>query len=60
MVTITTVGYGDMSPVTTVARTFATLEALTGQVYLIILVARLVGLHLLHQGMVDADDKLKE
>jgi hypothetical protein len=50
MVTMTTVGYGDMSPVTTIARTFATLEALTGQVYLTILVARLVGMHLVGQG----------
>lgn len=48
MVTMTTVGYGDMSPVTTVARTFATLEAVAGQVYLTILVARLVGMHLVH------------
>jgi hypothetical protein len=46
---MTTVGYGDMTPVTTTARTLATLEALVGQVYLTILVARLVGLHLLHQ-----------
>jgi hypothetical protein len=49
MVTMTTVGYGDMAPVTTEARTFATLEALVGQVYLTILVARLVGMHLLHK-----------
>jgi voltage-gated potassium channel Kch len=56
MVTMTTVGYGDMSPVTTVARTFATLEALTGQVYLTILVARLVGMHLVGQGKEDSTD----
>ena len=56
MVTMTTVGYGDMSPVTTTARTFATLEALTGQVYLTILVARLVGMHLMGQGKEDPAD----
>jgi voltage-gated potassium channel len=56
MVTMTTVGYGDMTPVTTVARTFATLEALTGQVYLTILVARLVGMHLVQQGRVESND----
>lgn len=55
MVTMTTVGYGDMAPVTTVARTFATLEALTGQIYLTILVARLVGMHLVHQGNADSN-----
>jgi len=60
MVTMTTVGYGDMSPVTTVARTFATLEALAGQVYLTILVARLVGMHLVHQGKVDAGGKQEQ
>ncbi|MGD9018632.1 MAG: potassium channel family protein [Desulfuromonadales bacterium] len=49
MVTMTTVGYGDMAPVTTVAQTLATTEALVGQVYLTILVARLVGMFLMHQ-----------
>ena len=49
LVTITTVGYGDMSPVTTEAQTFATLEAIIGQVYLTILVARLVGMYLVNQ-----------
>ncbi|MBW2512155.1 MAG: two pore domain potassium channel family protein, partial [Deltaproteobacteria bacterium] len=43
------VGYGDMAPVTTVAQTLATTEALVGQVYLTILVARLVGMFLMHQ-----------
>ena len=49
LVTVTTVGYGDMAPVSTAARTCASLEAIMGQVYLTILVARLVGMHLLHQ-----------
>lgn len=48
LVTMTTVGYGDMAPVTTVARSFATTEAIIGQLYLTILVARLVGLYLVH------------
>jgi hypothetical protein len=38
-----------MAPVTTVAQTLATTEALVGQVYLTILVARLVGMFLMHQ-----------
>jgi hypothetical protein len=42
-ITLTTVGYGDMTPVSTPARTFAWLEALTGQFYLAVLVAGLVG-----------------
>lgn len=49
LVTMTTVGYGDMSPVSPEARTLATLEALVGQIYLTILVARLVGMHLVYQ-----------
>ncbi|MCK4509760.1 MAG: hypothetical protein KAU27_14525 [Desulfuromonadales bacterium] len=49
LVTMTTVGYGDMSPVTTVARTFASMEAIIGQLYLTILVARLVGMYLVVQ-----------
>jgi len=49
MVTITTVGYGDMAPVSTEAQTFATIEALIGQIYLTILVARLVGMYMFNQ-----------
>jgi len=49
LVTMTTVGYGDMAPLTTEAQTLATLEALIGQIYLTILVARLVGMFLMNQ-----------
>ena len=45
-VTLTTAGYGDVVPVSAVARTFAMLEAVTGQMYTTILIARLVGLHI--------------
>jgi hypothetical protein len=44
-VTLTTLGYGDVVPVTKPARTLATLEAMTGQLYLAIVIARLVGMH---------------
>ena len=43
-VTMTTVGYGDITPVTPAARSLAILEALLGQFYVAVLVARLVGL----------------
>lgn len=49
LVTMTTVGYGDMSPLTKEAQTLATMEALIGQIYLTILVARLVGMYLVTQ-----------
>jgi voltage-gated potassium channel len=42
-ITLTTVGYGDVTPLSTPARTCAWLEALTGQFYLAVLVAGLVG-----------------
>ncbi|MEL7536823.1 MAG: potassium channel family protein [Pseudomonadota bacterium] len=50
-VTLTTLGYGDISPTSDAARGLAILEATTGQIYLTVLVGRLVGLHLAnHQG----------
>lgn len=42
--TLTTVGYGDIVPVLPVARTLAMGEAFAGQLYLAVLVARLVAL----------------
>ncbi len=43
-VTLTTLGYGDVTPKSASARTLATVEALVGQLYLVILIARLVSL----------------
>lgn len=45
-VTLTTMGYGDIMPVHPLARALAVLEALTGQLYLAILLARLVSLEI--------------
>jgi voltage-gated potassium channel len=45
LVTITTVGYGDITPSTPAARAFANLESVVGQLYLVIQVAWLVGMH---------------
>lgn len=44
-VTLTTLGYGDIYPARDVSRILAMLEATLGQLYLVILVARLVGLY---------------
>lgn len=44
-VTLTTLGYGDIAPVTHAARVLAGFEAVVGQFYLTILVAALVGMH---------------
>ena len=48
--TLTTVGYGDIVPHSGAARTLAVLEAVTGQIYLTVLIARLVGLHIVNTG----------
>ena len=45
-VTMTTLGYGDVVPVSSASRMLAAIEAVTGQLYLAVLVARLVGLHI--------------
>ena len=47
LVTITTLGYGDIVPVNPFARTLAMMEALVGQLYPAILLARLVSLYIL-------------
>jgi hypothetical protein len=44
-VTLTTLGYGDITPVTTMARSLSFLEAVIGQLYLVVQVAWLVGVH---------------
>jgi hypothetical protein len=49
-VTLTTLGYGDVTPLSGPARSFSYVEALTGQLYLAVLIARLVGLHIAHSG----------
>ncbi|MBC03266.1 MAG: hypothetical protein CMJ34_08195 [Phycisphaerae bacterium] len=46
--TITTLGYGDITPRGEFARSLANFEALLGQIYLTVLVARLVGRNLTH------------
>jgi len=45
-VTLTTLGYGDITPVTDTAQTVTVLEAVVGQLYLAITIARLVGMHI--------------
>jgi voltage-gated potassium channel Kch len=44
LVTIATLGYGDIVPATNAARTIATIEAVIGQFYVAVIVAVLVGL----------------
>ena len=44
-VTLTTLSYGDITPLTKVAKAFSVLEAVVGQLYLVEEVAWLVGMH---------------
>jgi hypothetical protein len=53
-VTLTTVGYGDITPVSPPARTLTWLEAMMGQFYIAVLVAFLVGIRV-SQGVVKRD-----
>jgi hypothetical protein len=45
-VTMSTLGYGDISPVSSAARSFAWIQAVAGQLYLAITIAALVGMHI--------------
>jgi len=45
LVTITTLGYGDITPVSSQAIALAVLEAVTGQIYLVVVVAWFVGMY---------------
>lgn len=52
-VTLTTVGYGDVTPVSPVTRTLGWIEAMTGQFYLAIVVAGLVSMMATKTGSLD-------
>jgi len=47
-VTLTTLGYGDILPLTAVTRILSSIQAVIGQLYVAVLIARLVGLHISH------------
>lgn len=58
LVTITTLGYGDIVPVTPFARMLACLEAMLGQIYLVVIIARLVGLQVSQQSRHFTDSEM--
>jgi hypothetical protein len=45
-VTLTTLGYGDITPLSDQAYALTVLEAVVGQLYLAVMIARLVGIHI--------------
>lgn len=56
-ITLTTVGYGDITPVASVARMLAALEAMTGTLFVAILISRLVSMYSKHPPAVETADK---
>ena len=48
-VTLSTLGYGDVTPLTRFTRAWAILEAVIGQLYLAVIVARVVGLYIVNR-----------
>jgi hypothetical protein len=57
LATLTSVGYGDVIPGTTVVRMCAVTEALMGQIYLLVMVSRLVGLQVSQTLSASASDR---
>jgi ABC-type uncharacterized transport system permease subunit len=49
-ITLTTVGYGDIVPLTPVARSLSTLISVTGQLYIAVVIALLVGKYISQEG----------
>ena len=46
LVTLTTLGYGDISPAMSIARTLCSLEAVIGQLFVAVFIARMVAIHI--------------
>jgi hypothetical protein len=57
LTTITTIGYGDVTPVASAARSAATLEGVFGQFYVAVVVAQLVGSKLAEAGNREPSDR---
>jgi voltage-gated potassium channel len=56
LTTLSTIGFGDITPVTLQARYAAVAEGITGQFYLAILVARLVGLQMMSRSSTEPNE----
>ena len=57
-VTLTTLGYGDVTPLSEPARVLSLLEAIVGQMFLVIMIARLVGIQISQS--INEDSKVKK
>jgi hypothetical protein len=57
LITLSTVGYGDIVPVSNVARMLAAMEAMIGTLYITVFIARLVALYTSQASAAEADRK---
>jgi len=57
MITLTTVGYGDITPLSPQARSLSALEGLIGQLYVAIIIARFVALEIVARRIQDEKDE---
>jgi hypothetical protein len=57
--TLTTLGYGDMTPLTGPTKSLAIMEAITGQMFIAVLIARLVGTYI-SQSLLKKQSKQKD
>lgn len=53
LVCFTTMGFGDIVPVSSLARSLSAVAGVFGQLYLAVMIARLVGLHIAHMSRMD-------
>ena len=60
LTTLSTIGFGDITPVTLQARYVAVAEGITGQFYLAILVAKLVGMQMTQSANPHAEPKVRD
>lgn len=60
LTTLSTIGFGDITPITLQARYVAVAEGITGQFYLAILVARLVGMQMSQSASQQTEIKTKD
>jgi voltage-gated potassium channel len=49
--TLTTLGYGDITPQLPAVQSYAVMEAACGQIFLAVIIARLIALQIVHSGM---------
>ena len=60
VITLCTVGYGDIAPLSPAARMLAMMEAVTGMFYMAVLISRLVSMHASAQPAADSGPQIRD